>query len=185
MTEHIPNNIIELEDLTQEELSSVMRLIDKFRKRHGSEKPLEDNKTQVGRQEPRQQEPVPIELNRPARAKGRSKSKYEQAAPSQRGNKRRGSMARTEPVRLKNVNQFLNMDEKDSHKSDSQTDKLLWGNRTPSQRNKQFEPVEVQCKQCMLFFDVNPNIVLIDPDTNKPNFTCNNCASRSRNNVAE
>lgn len=99
-----------------------------------------------------------------------------------KGNSRGGGgvMARTEGVQLSNENKFNRMSERNAEKSDTSIDRKLWSGRMPTQRPEEYEDVEVQCRECQLWFDVNPALVLIDHDTRQPNFVCNNCSPRGK-----
>ena len=144
----------------------------------------------AGRSQPRTR--VVLDEADPApsrRSRGRGRTEPRKPKGQQRNNVRRGNnrdrggggvMARTESVRLSNQNKFLNMRERNAEKGDTQIDKKLWENRTPTERPEEYEDIEVQCRECGLWFDINPGLVLIDADTRQPNFVCNNCAPRGR-----
>lgn len=96
------------------------------------------------------------------------------------GRGRGGVMAHTESVQLSNENKFQNMRERNAEKGDTEIDKKLWSGRMPTERPEEYEDIEVQCKECLLWFDVNPGLVLIDQDSREPNYVCNNCSPRGR-----
>ena len=56
----------------------------------------------------------------------------------------------------------------------------MWANRNPTTRPDEVEFVEAQCKICGYWFDVNPNLLMTDEDTEEWNFTCNGCAAGGR-----
>jgi len=72
----------------------------------------------------------------------------------------------------KQKNLFLEMAEKDMHKSDSAIDKKL-NISPPTPRNRKFVPVEVKCRSCGRTEKVNPAIVPESVDRYK----CNKCSS--------
>lgn len=131
------------------------------------------------------------EIERPRQGRGRSQPRTQQRQNNgvRRGGKGRGRgkgrgnggiMARTESVQLEGGNRFDKMRERNSERQDVEIDRKLWGKRQPSERSPQYEPVEAQCIGCNLWFDVNPGLVMIDPDTREPSFTCNNCSRTPR-----
>jgi len=71
-------------------------------------------------------------------------------------------------------NKFLDMPEKNMHKSDSTIDKKLCIN-PPTPRNRKFVPIEVKCRSCGKTEKVNPAIVPESVDRYK----CNKCSSSS------
>lgn len=71
-------------------------------------------------------------------------------------------------------NKFVDMPEKNMHKSDSAIDKKLCVN-PPTPRNRKFIPVEVKCRVCGKTEKVNPAIVPESVDRYK----CNRCSSSS------
>jgi len=167
--------ITNLEDLGPEELKAVSNLINKLAKRKRKEEsPVVDA-----------EEPQEDIKPRPVSQKSRGRSSPKNQANQRRNNNKvrrpggsRGAAARTEPVRLSNENKFLSMRERNSNKQDSEIDKKLWKGRRPTERPDEFHFAEVQCKECLLWYDVNPELVLIDPDTKTYNFTCDNCVPR-------
>jgi hypothetical protein len=102
------------------------------------------------------------------------------------GQRGRGVAARTEAVTIDNrVNKFLTMKGRngrfaDEAKGDTAIDKKLWENRHPTERPDEFKAIEVCCKICNRYFDINPNLVLVDDETGEVNFTCDNCVPRGR-----
>ena len=117
-----------------------------------------------------------------SKAKGRTKptKEYNKKRTERGGKKGRANkkMARTETVVLSGKNEFLNMGEKNSHKDDTRIDRLLWKNKEVNKRPPKYSDVEVQCKECKLWYDVNPSLIYVDPETNETNFTCHNCIRR-------
>ena len=69
-------------------------------------------------------------------------------------------------------NKFLDMPEKDMHKSDTAIDKKL-STSPPTPRNRKFTPVKVRCRICGKEEEVNPSIVPEPMDRYK----CNNCST--------
>lgn len=198
------SDIIEnLESLSPEELEKVANLINKFakrkeddgrqqKKRKRKKKRVDDNdaelivEEQVGRKKPRKRILLDEndEVERPkTRGRGRTQPRRQSARRKKqnyRGNKGRskGVMAKTESVQLSGENRFMKMKERYSNKKDSVIDKKLWENREVSARPDEYEPIEVQCKECELWYDVNPATVLMDRDSGDYNYTCNNCVRR-------
>lgn len=196
----------DLEKLTPEELEKVGNLINKFARRHedGAEsKPKKSHhkrNKKVDRPEPQQELMIEHGVGRKQPRKkilenesdtpttrsagqGRTEPRKNQNRRSRsRGSRRRTgkgeTLMRTEPVRLSSENKFLTMKERNAKKSDTKIDKKLWGENTATERPETYEPIEVQCKECDLWFDVNPSMLMVDPDTKDYNFTCNNCAGR-------
>lgn len=72
----------------------------------------------------------------------------------------------------KRKNKFLDMPEKNMHKSDSEIDKKLSIN-PPTPRNRKFIAVDVVCRICGKKDQVNPAII---PDS-KDRYRCNKCSS--------
>ena len=72
----------------------------------------------------------------------------------------------------KQKNLFLEMAEKDMHKSDSAIDKKLSIN-PPTPRNRKFTPIEVKCRSCGRTEKVNPAIV---PES-RDRYKCNKCST--------
>jgi hypothetical protein len=72
----------------------------------------------------------------------------------------------------KSKNKFLEMAEKDMHKSDSAIDKKL-SVSPPTPRNRKFIPLEVRCRSCGKMEKVNPAMV---PES-KDRYKCNKCSS--------
>ena len=191
-----------LSNLNEEELKAVAKLIDKFanrkdkpRDRHRNRKPKKEREdteivedVQVGREKPRKRivQRENERINRPRSGRGRTEPTKEynkKRGEKQRGNNRRGNktMARTESVQLEGHNKFLDMPDRHGNKKDTEIDKLLWSGRQASDRSEsKYEPVEVRCKECSLWFDIHPSIVLIDEETKDYNYTCDNCASSRR-----
>lgn len=178
------NNILDqLDQLTDEEMKKVGNLINKFAKRHSSEnqvdnrKPREQNKPQRGRTRPTQTQPE----NRPqskGSQRGRREPRNPTIQPNVHGRRNKGTAARSEKVVLSGQNEFLNMTERNQFKQDSDVDKKLWRGREMSPRPNKYEPIEVQCTTCRLYFDVNPSVVYRDPDSGDIVYTCNNCGVR-------
>ena len=132
------------------------------------DEPIDPNEKRVsgrGRTEPRNPRNQRAQSVRRGRGKGPRMG---------RGNR----LARTESVNLSGENKFDTMRERNQAKADTKIDKALWANREASQRPDKFEYAEVQCLACKLWFDIQPNLVMIDEDTGVPNFTCNNCSRR-------
>lgn len=71
----------------------------------------------------------------------------------------------------KSKNKFLDMPEKDMHKSDSAIDKLL-NKQPPTPRTREFVPVDVRCRICGKTESVNPAIIPESVDRYK----CNKCS---------
>lgn len=69
-------------------------------------------------------------------------------------------------------NKFLDMPERNMHKSDTKIDQKLC-TQPPCPRNRMFEPVEVRCRSCGKQEKVNPVIIPESVDRYK----CNKCAS--------
>jgi lysyl-tRNA synthetase class I len=70
------------------------------------------------------------------------------------------------------TNKFLDMPEKNMHKSDSKIDKKL--NRyPPTPRNRPYQSIEVRCRSCGKTESVNPKILPESADRYK----CNKCSS--------
>jgi len=169
------NIIDDLNNLTDEELEAVGRLINKFVKRKKSpEKPKKAPKTEhgPGRKAPRN-----------LKSKGRTEprqARNKRLANGPKNRPRKGVAARTEPVQISGENKFFQMRERNAERKDSKIDQKLWSNREPSQRPEKFEFVEVQCIDCQLWFDAHPNLIFIDPDTKQPYFRCNDCSQNPR-----
>ena len=161
--------ITSLENLTEDELRAVSKLINKFAKRKEKPRPEKKQKDrppktqQRGRKEPRS---------------ARNKRKT-QSSVKRHGRRKKGVQARTEPVQIDNENKFLMMRERNSEKKDTSIDKKLWQNREPTVRPEKFEYAEVQCKKCGLWFDVHPGLIYVDPDTKEPTFTCDDCVAHN------
>lgn len=68
-------------------------------------------------------------------------------------------------------NKFLDMPEKDMHKSDTAIDKLL-NKAPPTPRNRPYEPIEVVCRVCHKKEMVSPAVVPESTDRYK----CNKCS---------
>ncbi len=150
--------------------------------------PVDNNSEEViidhgpGRSQPRQRIVMPdeVEQQTEARSRGRGRTAPRRNAnvettPKQ-GRGRR--LARTESVRLDGNNKFDKMRERNSHKADSKIDQALWRGREASERPEEFKFAEVQCESCQLYFDVNPSLVYVDPDSGRAKWTCNDCAGR-------
>lgn len=69
-------------------------------------------------------------------------------------------------------NKFLDMPERNMHKSDTAIDKLLI-THPPTPRTREFVPVDVQCRVCGKKESVNPAMI---PDS-VARYKCNQCAS--------
>ena len=182
--------IEKLGSLTDEEMASVARLIEKFASRKKS--PTVDKggdtletERQVGRSTSRkkivldEREPI-IENKRTG--KGRTKPRESNGANTKKG---KGRPSRTLPVTIGNANKFTQMSEFRASKEDVDVDKKLWTGREPKQRPDKFEPVEVQCDICKLYYDVNPSLLFRDPDTHELMYTCNNCVGKAKYNDDE
>lgn len=81
---------------------------------------------------------------------------------------------KTTKLRSKQKNKFVDMPERNMHKSDSAIDKKLSIN-PPTPRNRKFIPVRVTCRICGKQETVNPGIVPESIDRYK----CNKCSSSS------
>ena len=159
----------------------------------------------TGREKPRKRIIIPDEAEQPneKRSAGVGRSQPRNQQTNHQGGARRGkagavrlgrgggrTLARTETVELTGVNRFLTSSqfkkERVHAKGDVTTDKKLWSDnsgetREPSERPEKFEFAEVQCVgPCGLWFDVSPDLILLDYDTGEPNFTCNNCGKSAR-----
>lgn len=73
-----------------------------------------------------------------------------------------------------NKNKFLNMPERNMHKSDSEIDKKL-STHPPTPRNRKFKPVDVICRTCGRKEKVSPSVVPEAIDR----YRCNKCSSSS------
>jgi hypothetical protein len=96
-----------------------------------------------------------------------------------RGKKGKGMACRNEPIQLSGENRFLEMDEYHEEQQDIEFDRKVHSGRKP--RRKKFRPnpmVEVECQDCGYLFDVDSNILLVDPDTKQYIYTCNDCSVR-------
>lgn len=161
-----------LESLTPEELQKVGNLINKFAKRKENSVDNEittDEIEETSRQKPKK------------RVQGRSSPRNTQNQTQRvrrKGGRGRGGAGRTESVTLSNENKFERMRERNNFKADAEIDKKLWGNRQPTERPDEFEFVEVQCKECGKWYDINPNLIYLDQDSREVNFTCDNCVPR-------
>ena len=178
------NKILDdLESLSPDEMASVARLIEKFASRK------KDSETEIivdqpqGRKKPRKR----VLLNEndtvesPRKGRGRTKPRKPSARPRRKGaggRRDRGVMAQTQKVELSGQNKFLKMSERTAHKKDTKIDKQLWKDREVSTRPDEYQDVEVECKECKLWYDVNPVLVLIDPDTHDTNYTCDRCVRK-------
>lgn len=163
----------------------------------------------TGRSKPRKRVIMPDEVEQPNERRstgvGRSVPRNPQNQEAQDGTRRgrhgkkgtvrlgRGGgrvVARTETVVLTGDNKFLTSkqfsEERVYAKKDVATDKKLWSDnegetREPSERPDKFEFAEVQCNgPCGLWFDINPDLILLDHDTGQPNFRCNDCSKMTR-----
>jgi len=133
---------------------------------------LEDETPEVSRNAGRQ-----------GRRQGRSESINQQTRSPRRGegsSRGQGVQARTEPVQLSGKNKFEQMDARLTSRGDTKIDRKLWGDNSPTERPPEYQPVEVQCKVCNRYFDINPNLVYVDFDTKVPNFTCDSCSPRGK-----
>lgn len=70
-------------------------------------------------------------------------------------------------------NKFLDMPERNMHKSDSAIDRKLSIN-PPTPRTRKFEPINVRCRVCGKSEKVSPRM-LADSDTDR--YKCNKCAA--------
>jgi hypothetical protein len=88
------------------------------------------------------------------------------------------STIKTKSVRSDKIksrpNKFLDMPEKNMHKSDSAIDKKLCTS-PPTPRNRKFIPISVVCRVCGKSEKVNPAIV---PEP-KDRYKCNRCSATS------
>lgn len=93
-------------------------------------------------------------------------------------NKMDESIIKTKSTRSDKIktrpNKFLDMPEKNMHKSDSDIDKRLCIN-SPTPRNRKFIPVSVVCRSCGKSEKVNPAIV---PEP-RDRYKCNRCSASS------
>ena len=71
----------------------------------------------------------------------------------------------------KNKNLFDSMSIKDSHKDDTRIDEILNKNKSPTERNRDFNFVDVRCRQCGKEDNVNPSLVY---DIKR--YKCNDCS---------
>ncbi|RLI51659.1 hypothetical protein DRO61_01855 [Candidatus Bathyarchaeota archaeon] len=177
--------ITNLEDLNPEDLKAVGNLINKLAKRNKQQNPEQT----VDKQESSGYDnPEPTAQQSAGRSQPRN-TKSGRSSPRASANKRpepvrrgrgvsRGGQGRTESVSLANENKFERMRERNDFKKDSAIDRKLWGDRNPTERPEEFEFAEAQCKVCRNWFDINPNLVLLDPETKEYNFTCDNCVPR-------
>lgn len=168
--------ITNLEDLGPEELKAVSNLINKLAKRKRSEEPL-DNLGEVEEtveRKPKQKQKPTVQ----GRSSPRNPQNQKKDTRVRRRGGSRGGAGRTESVVLSNENKFEKMRERNNFKADAEIDKKLWGDRKPTERPDEFEFVEVQCKECGKWYDINPNLVYIDQDSREVNFTCDNCVPR-------
>ena len=189
---------LDISMLDVESQAAVERLIQK-KKRQQQDSEVDEAPTVVhnevssqGRSQPRQPQ------NRKPKSEGK-RSRQGRREPRQERNKRntsggrrgqgRGkSPGRIEAVQLSGENRFHRIigrsdvrREREMSEEGIQEDKAmdakLWKNRAPSQRRDEVEPIEVQCKQCRLWYDIFEE-VLIDQDTMEANYTCNNCGGK-------
>lgn len=156
---------------------------------------------EMGRKKPRKRIIMPDEAEQPNEHRstgiGRSQSRNPQNQPQQQQDHRRGqgrgrseirtgrgggrTLATAQTVKLSGENKFLKMRERNNAKADVKIDQALWKDRVPEERREEFEFMELQCLgPCGLWFDVNPNVILLDQDSGEPNFTCNNCSKIPR-----
>lgn len=88
------------------------------------------------------------------------------------------SIIKTKSIRSDKINsrpnKFLDMPEKNMHKSDSAIDKKLCIN-PPTPRSRKFIPISVVCRVCGKSEKVNPAIV---PEP-KDRYKCNKCSATS------
>lgn len=73
----------------------------------------------------------------------------------------------------KSNNKFLDMPERNMHKSDSAIDKKLSIN-PPTPRTRKFEPITVKCRVCGKSEKVSPRM-LADSDSDR--YKCNKCSA--------
>ena len=71
-------------------------------------------------------------------------------------------------------NMFLDMPERDMHKSDVEIDKKLC-RHPPTKRNREYEPIKAVCRVCGKSESINPAIL---PDSSD-RYKCNKCSSSS------
>lgn len=73
--------------------------------------------------------------------------------------------------KTKFVNKFLQMKEANMHQSDAEIDKKL-NKYPPTQRGREYSPVEVKCRVCGKNDQVHPSLV-----ESKDRYKCNNCST--------
>lgn len=71
---------------------------------------------------------------------------YTEEAPVKTKTKKKRSVAK--PKSQVRPNKFDEMNEKEMHKTDSQTDKKLWGNNRPTRRTRPPSMAEARCRVC-------------------------------------
>lgn len=69
------------------------------------------------------------------------------------------------------VNKFLNMKEASMHLTDAEIDKKL-NKYPPTQRNREYAPIEVKCRVCGKSEQIPPSLV-----ESKDRYKCNNCST--------
>lgn len=163
--------ITNLQKLSPEELAKVGNLINKFAKR--KDEPEEEKEVDIVPVKGKKKPGKSVSGNPKA---GRKEPKKPQGRGGNRNRQRgrKGAVARTEPVQLSGQNKFDQMKERNDFKRDAAIDKKLWQGREPTTRKDEYEPVEVQCIVCGLWYDEHPNLILVDPEEGTK-YTCNNC----------
>lgn len=101
-------------------------------------------------------------------------SNEEEPEPEPDKIKTKNKKARRNTKKSKNL--FDTMSIKDSHKQDTEIDKILNKNKTPSERSREFSFIDVKCRQCGEEERVNPSLVY-DPKR----YRCNSCSTGAGN----
>jgi hypothetical protein len=171
--------ITNLEDLGPEELKAVSNLINKLAKRKKQSESTEEvvDSTPLGDTVREQKPKGPPKRHSQGRTEPRN-PQNKKTRVKRKGGRGRGGAGRTESVVLSNENKFERMRERNDFKKDTEIDKKLWSGREPTQRPDEFQFVEVQCKECGRWYDINPDLVYVDQDSREINFTCDDCVPR-------
>jgi len=169
-----------LNGLSEDDLGEVLELIQ--RKAKGEKKRKQQRKSKLilpddeevvtpsrqGRKTSRSRRPrrpeFDIQEHRRERSSGR---------PS--GRQTRNESLQTGP----RENQFNQMSEKHSYKSDTEIDKKLIGGNQPTQRRDKVKYIEVECSRCKYWYDVLPNEVYRDGN-GILQYICDDCEGRTR-----
>lgn len=174
--------ITDLQSLSDEELAKVGNLIQKFVKRKGDAGKNKEGRSPKPQKQSRQG-PKNTVVG-PSKGNGRSQPRNpqnSQETPNRRGQsgrKKKSKTCRTEQVQLSGENIFEKMKESRSCKQDSQIDKKLNPNPVPRHSpDNIINKVEVQCRECLLWYDVNPAFVYYDPEEGSM-YTCDNCTRK-------